>query len=306
MLGLRVCQAVAALVRANEAAVLAELAAALDAEPTAGPRIREVTVDHLLEPADDPSRPFHTLSPYVGCLVGCRFCYAQSRLDPLRRLSRLPAVPWGSYVDVRVNAPAVLERELRGRPPWPIKLCPIVADPYQAVEPRYRLTRACLDVLARAEPIPPVLVLTRMAALADDLPRLRALPRAFVGVSLPTVDDEVRRAFEPRAASIAERLALLDQIRAAGIHAIAVVQPLLPGPHDALVEALAARADSVSIDVLRGEEAAGPQFDDPRYAEARTDAWQLDRAQRLAHDLRRRGVAVWRGELPPALEDPIP
>lgn len=305
MLGLRVCQAVAALVRANEVAVLADLAAAIEETDRAqGPRIREVTVERLLEPAGDPTAPFDTLSPYVGCLVGCRFCYAQSRLLPLRRLLGLPPVPWGSWVDVRVNAAQVLRQELRGRPPRPIKLCPIVADPYQAVEHRHRLTRACLDVLLDADPIPPVLVLTRMAALAEDLPRLARLPQAFVGVSLPTVDDDVRRCFEPRAATVAERLALLAAVRAAGVHAIAVVQPLLPGPHDALVQALAAHADSVSIDVLRGEEAAGPLFDDPRYAEARTNAWQLGRAQRLAHDLRARGVAVWHGELPPDLGAP--
>jgi len=299
--GLALCKAVAERVRANEGPVLDALAAAVDGDSGTGPRIREVTVERLLEPAGDPSAPFHTLSPYVGCLVGCRFCYAQSRLDPLRQLLQLPAVPWGSYVDVRVDAPAVLRQELRGRPPWPIKLCPIVADPYQAVEQRYRLTRACLDVLLEADPIPPVLVLTRMAALAEDLPRLRALPRAFVGVSLPTIDDDVRRHFEPRAASVAQRLALLEQIRAAGLHAIAVVQPLLPGPHDALVDALCHRVDSVSIDVLRGEEGAASLFDDPRYAEARTDAWQLERAQALAHALQARGIPIWRGELPPAL-----
>ena len=171
------------------------------------------------------------------------------------------------------------------------------------VERRHRLTRACLQVLVEAEPCPPVLVLTRMAALAEDLPLLARLPRAFVGVSLPTVDDEVRRHFEPRAASVAQRLELLARLRAHGITTLAVVQPLLPGPHDALVDALAAHVDSVSIDVLRGEEGAGPLFDDPRYAPARDDAWQLDRARRLAADLRARGVQVWRGELPPALEE---
>ncbi|MCA9707347.1 MAG: hypothetical protein KDK70_15950 [Myxococcales bacterium] len=304
-LGLRVCEAVAERVRANEGPVLDALAEAARARPPArGPRIREVRVERLLEPAGDRTTPFDTLSPYVGCLVGCRFCYAQSRLDPLRRLLGLPPAPWGSYVDVRINAAQVLRAELSGRPPRPIKLCPIVADPYQAVERRYRLTRACLDVLVEASPQPPVLVLTRMAALAEDLPRLSELSRVFVGVSLPTVDDAVRRHFEPRAASVAERLALLERVRAAGGHALAVVQPLLPGPHEALVDALAARADSVSIDVLRGEEGAGPLFDDPRYARARDDRWQLERAQRLAEDLRARGVAVWRGELPPELMEP--
>jgi hypothetical protein len=75
----------------------------------------------------------------------------------------------------------------------------------------------------------------------------------------------------------------------------------LPGPHDALVEALAARADSVSVDVLRGEEGARALFDDPRYRAAREDAWQRERATRLADELRARGVAVWHGELPPPL-----
>jgi DNA repair photolyase len=304
--GLRLCEAVARLVRANEACVLDDIARHAAAEPDDGPRIREVTVERLLEPAGDAAAPFDTLSPYVGCLVGCRFCYAQSRLSPLRRLLGLPPTPWGSWVDVRVNAPEVLRQELHGRPPRPIKLCPIVADPYQAVERRHRLTRACLDVLLEATPIPPVLVLTRMAALAEDLPRLARLPRAFVGVSLPTVDDEVRRSFEPRAATVHERLALLDAVRAAGVHAIAVVQPLLPGPHDALVEALAARADSVSVDVLRGEEGARALFDDPRYRAAREDAWQRERATRLADELRARGVAVWHGELPPPLRPERP
>ncbi|MCH9686435.1 MAG: hypothetical protein K0V04_33690 [Deltaproteobacteria bacterium] len=300
--GLRVCEAIARRVRANEARVLDALA---EATPMLGdgPRIREVTITHLLEPAGDATTPFDTLSPYVGCLVGCRFCYAQSRLDPLRRLLRLPVAPWGSYVDVRTNAAEVLRAELRGRPPRPIKLCPVVSDPYQAVEQRYRITRACLDVLAEATPSPPVLVLTRMAAIADDLPRIAALPRAHVGVSLPTVDDETRRHFEPRAASVSDRLAVLARSRAAGIATLAVVQPLLPGPHDALVDALVAHADSVSIDVLRGEEGAGALFDDPRFSDARHDDWQLDRARRLAEDLTARGVPVWRGELPPTLRE---
>ncbi len=302
--GLQLCEAVAQRVRANEGPVLDALAEANVQDAAAeGPRIREVRVERVLEPAGPADAPFDTLSPYVGCLVGCRFCYAQSRLDPLRRMLQLPTVPWGSYVDVRVNAAEVLERELRGRPARPIKLCPIVADPYQALERRHRLTRACLDVLLAADPIPPVLVLTRMAALAEDLPRLARIPKAYVGVSLPTVDDEVRRHFEPRAASVAERLTLLERVREAGVHAIAVVQPILPGPHDALVEALATRADSVSIDVLRGEEGAGSLFDDPRYAAARDDQWQLDRARRLAAELTARGISVWRGELPPALAE---
>ena len=61
-------------------------------------------------------------------------------------------MPWGSYVDVRVNLPDVLARELVDAPPWPIKFCPILSDPYQAVESRYEVTRSCLTVLRGAAP----------------------------------------------------------------------------------------------------------------------------------------------------------
>ena len=117
-----------------------------------------------------------------------------------------------------------------------------------------------------------------------------------VGVSLPTVDDEVRRHFEPRAASVAERLELLEKVRAAGVHAIAVVQPLLPGSHDDLVEALARRVDSVSIDVLRGEEGAGVLFDDPRYV----DMLSRDPA-RLWARITELSTMMGTGEAPPGM-----
>jgi hypothetical protein len=173
------------------------------------PRVREVTVDHLLELAGPPAARFYTCSPYVGCLIGCRFCYAQERLAAGRAAAGLPMAPWGSWVDVRVNAAAVLADELARLPRYPIKFCPIVSDPYHAIEARLGLTRACLAAIAAAAAPPPVLLLTRAALVTRDLDLLAALPWAGVGVSLPTIDDDVRAHFEPRAAPIAARLATL-------------------------------------------------------------------------------------------------
>ncbi|MBK9030478.1 MAG: radical SAM protein [Myxococcales bacterium] len=296
--GQAVCAEVARKADGRDADFVAMLATAAD--PLA-PRVRELVIDRLLEPAGAPDARFYTASPYVGCLIGCRFCYAQSRLAPLRAATGLPPVPWGAWVDVRVNAAAVLAEELRRLPPRPIKFCPIVSDPYHAIEAQRGLTRACLEAIAAVAAPPPVLLLTRSALVARDVDVLAALPWAGVGVSLPTVDDDVRRHFEPRAASIPSRLATLATLRAAGVRTIAVVQPMLPGPLDALVDALATHVDSVSLDVLRGEEAAGPLFDDDRYAAARADGWQRARHAALAAALAARGVPVWSGELPPDL-----
>lgn len=289
---LAACRAVADAIAPNEAAVLRALAV-----PVETSRIRELSGGRLLLPARGGARSFYRISPYRGCAIGCRFCYAQSRLQPVRSVLGLPAAPWGSWIDARVDAAQVLARELETATPRPIKFCPIVSDPYQALERKLRLTRACLETL-REWPAP-VLVLTRAAAILDDVARIAALQQPWVGVSLPTIDEDVREHFEPRAASVSERLDVLRSLRAAGVRTFAVVQPLLPGSTDALADALAATTDGVAIGVLHGEEAATSLFDDPRFAIARSDGWQRDHARALREALLARGATIWTDELPP-------
>jgi DNA repair photolyase len=298
--GFSLCQLVAERVARNEDRVAATLPQA-PADPAARARIREIRVDRLLELASFGDERFYKLSTYAGCLIGCRYCYAQTPLTVLRRMEALPEVPWGSYVDVRVNAALVLAAELRTLPPAPIKFCPILSDPYQAVEARYGLTRACLEAIRDAPGTWPAFVLTRSKLVTRDADLIASLPLAWAGASIPTIDDETRRHFEPRAASIPERLEALALLRKAGARTFAVVQPLLAGSIEALADALAEVVSSVSIDVLRGEETASGDFDDPRYAETRTDGWQSARAAELAEALAKRGVAVWPGEFPPEL-----
>ncbi len=297
--GLELCRLVARLATEN----LERFGAMLDAAAIGdAPRTRQVRVSHALEPAGSADQPFYTLNPYLGCLIGCRFCYAADRLAAMRRLLALPDTPWGSYVDVRGNMPEVLANELSARSVRPIKFCPIVSDPYHAIENVERLTRRCLEVVAAAKTPWPVLLLTRSALVTRDIDVLASLPAVWVGVSLPTIDDRVRAHFEPRASSVEDRVDALQQLRAAGVRTFAVVQPLFPGSVDQLADTLASAVTSVSIDVLRGEGGATSQFDDPAVAECRDGAWQHGRAQRLMDLLRNRGVAVWQGELPPDVD----
>lgn len=301
-LGQALCRAVAARADEREEGAFAALATeAMAARQAAeGPaRIREVRVARLLEPAGTEARRYYTLSPYVGCLIGCRFCYAQTRVGHARALLGLPDVPWGSYVDVRVNAPEVLSRELAELPPGPVKFCPIVSDPYHAVEARFRVTRGCLEQLSRAASPWPTLVLTRARLVERDADVLSSMPIAYAGASIPTVDDEARRHFEPRGAPIEDRLSALRALRGAGVRTFAVVQPLLPGSIAALADRLAEVVSSARVDVLSGVEGAGAEFADERYAMARGDEWQREQALSLRDALVKRGVALWEGELPP-------
>jgi hypothetical protein len=74
---------------------------------------------------------------------------------------------------------------------------------------------------------------------------------------------------------------------------------MLPGSIERLADALASVAHSVSLDVLRGEESAGPLFDRPDVAAARTAAWQAAQRDALSAALDARGVPRWIDELPP-------
>lgn len=299
-LAFTVCEAVARRAATNEDRVLAALRgdAAFDSSQERT-RVREVRISRLLEQAGSSRQRYYTLSPYVGCLIGCRFCYAQGRVRVSRALEALPEVPWGSYVDVRINAPDVLEAELANLGSAPLKFCPIVSDPYQAVEKRYQLTRACLSVITRAHATFPTFVLTRSVLMERDIDVLVTLNDVRAGVSLPTIDDDVRKHFEPRASPIHARLAMLAKLGAHGVKTFAVVQPMLPGDVVELADALARCVSSVSIDVLHGVEGAVRDFEEPRYAMARDAGWQRERAERLREELGVRGVAVWSGELPP-------
>ncbi len=279
--GLEVCRAVAERAAKNEDALF-------HSEVVDAPRVREVRVTRLLE----RSAEYHTLSPYVGCVIGCRFCYAQAGIARVRKLSGLPEVAWGSYVDARVNAAEVLARELDGV--RIIKFCPLVSDPYQSLEAKYRITRGCLEVLAKTDI--QVLLLTRAKLILEDLDLLSKMPRLWAGVSIPTFDDEVRAHFEPRAATIAERIEILRALRNAGVRTHAVIQPMLPGPVEEFADALAASVDGVRLDGLHGEYGAAADFD--RYPFARQEDWQRRQLQSLANALSARSIPIWPGELP--------
>ncbi len=300
--GLPLCEAVARIAAAHEDRVLEAIAgdaARARVDDDGGMRLRDVAVDRALELGGTSRAPHYTLTPYVGCLVGCRFCYAQRRVAEVRRLELLPETPWGSFVDARANIAAILAAELATLAPLPIKFCPIVSDPYQAIEAKRLLTRACLEAIAGA-PAWTAIVLTRCRLVERDAELLGSM-RAFGGMSMPTIDDEARRHFEPRAAAIAERLEVLAALRARGVRTFAVVQPILPGSIAGLADALAEVVSSVFLDVLHGVEGATREFDDARYGFAKDASWQRDRAAELRAALDERGVAVWDAELPPEL-----
>jgi DNA repair photolyase len=176
--------------------------------------------------------PFNwSLNPYMGCAHRCTFCYV--RAFELRA-DRPADSRYGSSIRVKENVAEVLAREL-ARSSWRGESVAIGAatDPYQPAEGRFRLTRACLEVLASAEN--PFGLITRGPMVVRDADVLaEASRRADVSVtfSVPTLDEDVWRETEPGTAPPQQRLRALTKLVDAGVKASVGMAPILPGLSD--------------------------------------------------------------------------
>jgi DNA repair photolyase len=172
-----------------------------------------------------------SLNPYMGCAHQCTFCYVRAFE---KRADRPSDDRYGASIRVKTNVAEVLRRELARRS-WKGELVAIGAatDPYQPAEGRYRLTRACLEVLAEAAN--PLSIITRSPLVVRDIDVLvEAARRASVSVtfSVPTLDEKIWRLTEPNTPPPRQRLRAVRMLRDAGIEAGVGMAPILPGLSD--------------------------------------------------------------------------
>ena len=133
----------------------------------------------------------YVINPYVGCQHACSYCYARF----MKRFSR-HAEPWGGFVDVKINAADLLLAEIGKKKKGSVWISG-VCDPYQPLEAKYRLTRSCMEILARHGW--PVIIQTRSPLVLRDLDILRGAENFEAGFSIATADDRIREWFEPKA-----------------------------------------------------------------------------------------------------------
>ena len=149
------------------------------------------------------------------------------------------------------DAGKVLEEEL-AKPGYVCKPITLGAntDPYQPIERRMRVTREILEVLTRCRH--PVTIITKGALVLRDLDLLADLARdglAGVGVSITTLDVELKRVMEPQAASPHARLEAVRRLSEAGVPAGVLLAPVIPALTDPEMEA-----------ILEASAAAGAQW----------------------------------------------
>ena len=204
-----------------------------------------LTVDHsrtVLTFNRSPDLPFdRSINPYRGCEHGCVYCYAR---PSHAFLGLSPGLDFETRLFYKPDASEQLRREL-ARPGY--RVAPIAlgvnTDAYQPVERRLRLTRRLLEVLAETRH--PFMLITKATLIERDLDILAPLAAerlVQVGITLTTLDEDLSRRLEPRAAGPKQRLRMMRTLREAGIPVTVSISPVIPALTDHELERILAAA----------------------------------------------------------------
>jgi DNA repair photolyase len=199
----------------------------------------------ILAENDSPDIGFRfSLNPYRGCEHGCVYCYARPSHEYLGFSAGLD---FERRIMVKDNSPELL-RDALSAPRWEPQVVALSGntDCYQPIERWLGITRRCLEVFVEFRN--PVAAITKSALVARDADLFAELARhgaAHVMLSITTLDPELARRMEPRAARPERKLAAMRTLADAGVPVGVMIGPVIPGLNDAEIpRILAAAADA--------------------------------------------------------------
>jgi len=192
----------------------------------------------VLNRVDVPDIHFKwTVNPYRGCEHGCVYCYARPGHEYFGLSCGLD---FETKVFAKPRAAALL-RDALAKPSWEGEgiVMSGVTDPYQPIERKLGITRACLEVLADCRQ--PVSMITKNRMITRDIDLLAGLAShgaAHAAISITSLDNALASKLEPRASSPRERLEAVRALSAAGIPVSVMTAPIIPGLNDREIPAI--------------------------------------------------------------------
>ena len=207
-----------------------------EAPPELQTSVTEERARSILSTNDSPDVSFEqSVNAYRGCEHWCVYCYAR---PSHAYLELSPGLDFETKLFAKTNA-AELLREALAKPGYVVK--PLAfgtnTDCYQPIERRYRIMRQLLEILAECEH--PLTIVTKSALIERDLDLLgpmaaKNLVKAFV--SITTLDRQLARRLEPRAASPQRRVDALRALAMAGVPCGVMIGPVIPALTDKSIE----------------------------------------------------------------------
>jgi DNA repair photolyase len=191
-------------------------------------QVRHESVRSILAENDSPDIGFDlSINPYRGCEHGCIYCYARPTHS---YLNLSPGLDFETRIVAKVNAAERLREAFarRGYRPKMLNLGS-ATDAYQPAERQLRITRAVIEVLSEARHA--FSVITKSSLVERDLDLIAPMADARLAaayVSITTLDNDLARRMEPRAAAPARRLRTIETLVKAGVPVGVSVSPVIP------------------------------------------------------------------------------
>ena len=220
---------------------------ALDELPAFKTTVQTDATRKIVTRNDSPDIGFdRSINPYRGCEHGCVYCFAR---PTHAYLGLSPGLDFESKLFVKPEAAELLAKELAA-PNYQPKVIAIGTntDPYQPIERKYEVMRRILEVLERAGH--PVGIVTKSALVLRDvdiLARMAERKLAKVALSVTTLDAELARKMEPRAATPMRRLETLRRLSQAGVPTTVMVAPVIPALNDSEIERILEAAQVAGV-----------------------------------------------------------
>jgi DNA repair photolyase len=200
--------------------------------------LRATRAGRIISTNTSPDVPFdQSINPYQGCEHGCIYCYARPSHS---YLDLSPGLDFETRIFYKPDAAAQLLAAWE-KSSYECKPITIGAntDPYQPAERTHEITRQLLEVFL--EHRHPVSLITKSHLILRDLDLLRELAQrrlCSVAISIPTLDDDLKRIMEPRVPSASVRLKAITRLAQNGVPTSALVAPLIPAINDHEIEAI--------------------------------------------------------------------
>jgi len=202
----------------------------------------------IISTNNSPDVPFdQSINPYQGCEHGCVYCYARPSHS---YLDLSPGLDFETRIFYKPNAASQLlaEWEKKGYECKPITIG-ANTDPYQPAEKTLEVTRQLLEQFLEYRH--PVNIITKSHLIDRDLDllsELASLNLCSVAISVPTIDDELKRIMEPRVPAAAARLKTMSLLAENSVPTSALIAPVIPAINDHEIEAILEAVASAGAD----------------------------------------------------------
>jgi DNA repair photolyase len=213
--------------------------------------VRSMPAGRIISTNRSPDVPFdQSINPYQGCEHGCVYCYARPSHS---YLDLSPGLDFETQIFYKPNAAVSLleEWEKRNYVCEPITIG-ANTDPYQPAEKTLQVTRQLLEQFLKYRH--PVNIITKSNLICRDLDLLAELAQmklCSVAISIPTMNDDLKRIMEPRVPAASARLKALETLSNNGVPTSVLIAPIIPAVNDNEIESILAAAATAGADQAR-------------------------------------------------------